>query len=210
MIRGPIGPPQANVSLWRVSSLLRCCTGPDHAFGSEVLKLLRRFLARRSRFPPTWSFAMPHPELISALVHIFDLDAVVCGPSCIPWTPTPVTPIFTNAPSKLHDQTLWGGVAFNRLTAEMTPWSHQGIAVSSLFCIHRHGHSLTPAAGIKHTATVLSTMKPCILIIESSTQDEENLQSPPTEHGCASDVYPSHSNSSSPDSMVRSSRRPNT
>jgi hypothetical protein len=30
MIRGPVGPPQATVSLWRVSSLLRCYSGPDH------------------------------------------------------------------------------------------------------------------------------------------------------------------------------------
>jgi hypothetical protein len=28
MIRGPVGPPQATVSLWRLSSLLRCYSGP--------------------------------------------------------------------------------------------------------------------------------------------------------------------------------------
>ena len=170
-IRGPVGPPQATASLWRVSSLLRCYSGPDHAFGSELLKLVRRFLARRSLFPPTWSFAMPHPELSSALVNIFGLDAIICSPLCIPWTLKPVTPIFLDG-TAFSERSTWAGAAFNRLTedsATVLPWSHQGIPVSTLLCIHRQGHCIIPFANAKHTATVLSTMKPCILIKEGST-----------------------------------------
>ena len=197
MIRGPVGPPQATVSLWRVSSLLRCYSGPDHAFGSEVLKILRRFLARRSRFPPTWSFAMPHPELSSALVNIFGLDAIICSPLCIPWTLEPVTPIFLDG-TAFSERSTWAGAAFNRLTedsATVLPWSHQGFPVSTLLCIHRQGHRIIPFANAKHTATVLSTMEPCILIIEGSTQGAENL--PPQ----STDVRVT--------CTVRSGRRPN-